>query len=57
MDRVEKNVKSKLFDLYEEQKMLIARKDIWQKEIGGLTWNERVLKNKTEINILEEMLK
>ena len=57
MDRVEKNVKSKLFDLYEEQKMLIAQKNIWHKEIGGLTWNERVLKNKTEINILVEMLK
>lgn len=57
MDRVKKNVKSKLYDLYEEKKMLIARKDIWHKEIGGLTWNERVLKNETEINILEEMLK
>ena len=57
MDRVEKNVKSKLFDLYEEQKMLIVKKDTWQKEIGGLTREERVVKNKTEINILEEMLK
>ena len=57
MDRVEKNVKSKLFDLYEEQKMLIAKKDTWHKEIGGLTREERVVKNKTEINILEEMLK
>ena len=43
MNRVEKNIKSKLFDLYEEQKMLIAKKDTWHKEIGGLTREERVV--------------
>ena len=57
MDRVEKNVKSKLFDLYEERKMLIDKNKVWYKQIGGLTREERVLKNQTEINILEEMLK
>jgi hypothetical protein len=57
MDRVEKNVKSKLFDLYEERKMLIDKNKVWHKQIGGLTREERVLKNQTEINILEEVLK
>jgi len=57
MDRVEKNVKSKLFDLYEEKKLLRDKNKLWHKQIGGLTREERVLKNQTEIDILEETLK
>ena len=57
MDRVEKNVKSKLFDLQKEREMLIDKNRVWHKEIGGLTRQERILKNQTEINILKEMLK
>lgn len=55
-DRIEKNVKSKLFDLYLEKKRLINLKDSWIKSIGGLTYLESITKNKIEIDILEKML-
>lgn len=57
MDRVQKNVKSKLFDLYDERKMLTDKDKVWHKETFGLSREERILKNQTEINVLEEMLK
>jgi len=57
MDRIEKNVKSKLFDLCEERKMLIDKNRVWYKETYGLTRKERIFKNQTEINILEDILK
>ena len=55
MERIEKNIKSKLFDLYEERKNLTKRK-VWIKQIGGLTRTEQILKNTYEINVLEKIL-
>ena len=58
MDRVEKNVKIKLFDLYERKKFLkdfSTGKKVWVKEEGGLSLKEHVVKNQIEIDVLEEM--
>jgi len=60
MDRIEKNVKSKLFDLHKRKIFLnefSAGKKVWMKQIGGLSLKEHITKNQIEINILEEILK
>jgi len=59
VDRIEKNIKSKLFDLYKEKEWLSEfnnGKKVWMKSTGGLSLKELTTKNYIEIEILESML-